>query len=78
MRATAPQVGASRVDIEGNVYESGPGGVWIISPEGKLLGKILTPELVANVEFGDADHRTLYIAARSSVYKIRVNTAGIP
>jgi gluconolactonase len=52
--------------------------VWIVSPEGKHLGTILTPELVANVEFGDPDHKTLYIAARTSVYKIRVNTAGIP
>ncbi len=67
-----------KVDTKGNVYESGPGGIWIISPQGKLLGKILTPELLANVEFGDPDHKTLYIAARSSVYKIRVNTAGIP
>ena len=67
-----------KVDIKGNVYESGPGGIWIISPEGKLLGKILTPELVANHTFGDPDHKTLYIVARSSVYKIRLNTAGIP
>src|SRR6266704_2916250 len=49
-----------------------------LSPEGRHLGTILTPELVANVEFGDPDHKTLYIAARTSVYKIRVNTAGIP
>ena len=67
-----------KVDIKGNVYESAAGGVWIISPEGKHLGTILTPELVANVEFGDPDHKTLYIAARTSVYKIRVNTPGIP
>lgn len=67
-----------KVDIKGNLYESAAGGVWIISPEGKHLGTILTPELVANVEFGDPDHKTLYIAARTSVYKIRVNTAGIP
>jgi gluconolactonase len=67
-----------KVDIKGNVYESGPGGIWVISPEGKLLGKILTPELVANLTFGDPDHKTLYIVARSSVYKIRLKTAGIP
>jgi gluconolactonase len=67
-----------KVDIKGNLYESGPGGIWVISPEGKLLGKILTPELVANLTFGDPDHKTLYIVARSSVYKIRLNTAGIP
>ena len=67
-----------KVDIKGNLYESGPGGIWVISPDGKLLGKILTPELVANLTFGDPDHKTLYIVARSSVYKIRLNTAGIP
>ena len=67
-----------KVDVKGNVWESAAGGVWIISPEGRHLGTILTPELVANVEFGDPDHKTLYIAARTSVYKIRVNIAGIP
>src|SRR6266480_547119 len=67
-----------KVDVKGNVWESAAGGVWIISPEGKHLGTILTPELVANVEFGDPDHKTLYIAARTSVYKIRVNIAGVP
>ena len=50
----------------------------IVSPEGKHLATILTPELVANVEFGDPDHKTLYIATRTSVYKIRVNAAGTP
>ena len=67
-----------KVDVQGNVWESGPTGVWVISPQGKHLGTILVPELVANVEFGDPDHKTLYIAARSSVYKIRVNIPGIP
>jgi len=67
-----------RVDSKGNLYETAPGGVWIISAEGKHLGTILTPELAANVEFGDADRKTLYIAARTSIYKIRLNTPGIP
>jgi gluconolactonase len=75
---TAGIADGMKVDTKGNVYESGPGGIWIISPDGKLLGKILTPELVANVEFGGRDHKTLYIAARSSIYKIPVNTPGIP
>jgi gluconolactonase len=67
-----------KVDTKGNIYTSGPKGLWIISPEGKLLGRILTPEPVANLVFGDADYKTLYIAARSSIYKIRLKTAGIP
>ncbi len=66
-----------KVDTKGNIYESGPGGVWILSQEGKHLGTIRTPEFVANVAFGDPDNKTLYIAARTSIYKIRVNTPGI-
>jgi len=66
-----------RVDTKGNLYETAPGGVWIISPEGKHLGTIRAPEISTNVGFGDADKKTLYIAARTSIYKIRVNTPGI-
>jgi len=66
-----------RVDTRGNLYETGPGGVWIISPEGKHLGTVRAPEISTNVGFGDADRKTLYIAARSSIYRIRVNTPGI-
>ena len=67
-----------RVDVKGNLWETGPGGVWIVTPEGKHIGTIKLPELGANVEFGDRDHRTLYIAARTSIYKIRLNVEGIP
>jgi gluconolactonase len=66
-----------KVDIKGNVWESGPRGIWIMSPDGKHLGTILTPEFVANLCFGDRDNKTLYIAARTGVYKIRVNIPGI-
>ena len=66
-----------KVDTKGNIYESGPRGIWIVSPEGKHLGTILTPEFVANVCFGDRDNKTLYVAARTGVYKIRVNIPGI-
>jgi gluconolactonase len=66
-----------RVDTKGNLYETAPGGVWIISPEGKHLGTIRAPEQSTNVGFGDADRKTLYIAARSSIYRIRVITPGI-
>jgi gluconolactonase len=66
-----------RVDTKGNLYETAPGGVWVISPEGKHLGTIRAPEQSTNIGFGDADKKTLYIAARTSIYKIRVNTPGI-
>jgi gluconolactonase len=67
-----------RVDSKGNIYSSGPQGVWIISPEGKHLGTIVVPKetYVGNVGFGDADFKTLYIASRSRLYKIRLKTAG--
>jgi gluconolactonase len=66
-----------RVDKEGNIYGSGPGGVWIISPQGKHLGTIKVPEIVANVAWGDHDAKTLYIVASTSVYKVRTKVAGV-
>jgi gluconolactonase len=66
-----------RVDSKGNLYETGPGGVWVISPSGKHLGTIRAPEQSTNVGFGDPDRTTLYIAARTSIYRIRVNVPGI-
>jgi gluconolactonase len=66
-----------KVDIEGNIYSAGPGGVWIFSGAGKHLGTIAIPEVVGNVAWGGADHRTLYIAATSSVYRIRLKVAGV-
>ena len=66
-----------KVDRLGNVYSTGPGGIWIFSPEGKHLGTILTPEKASNVAWGDADHKTLYITASTSVYRVTLNVAGI-
>jgi gluconolactonase len=65
-----------RVDNQGNLYGSGPGGVWIISPEGKHLGTIRVPEPVSNVAWGDKDAQTLYITASTSVYRIRLTVSG--
>ena len=61
-----------KVDKKGNVFSVGPGGVWIISPAGKLLGKVNLPNPAANVAFGDADYRGLYITARTSLMHIRL------
>jgi gluconolactonase len=66
-----------RVDKNGNIYGAGPGGVWIISPEGKHLGTIHVPEVVGNVAWGDADGKTLYITASKSVYRIKLNAEGV-
>lgn len=67
-----------KVDVNGNVYSTGPGGVWIFTPEGKPLGIILMPEKAANVAWGGGDRRTLYITASSSVYRMRLNIPGAP
>jgi gluconolactonase len=70
-----------RVDSKGNIYSTGPRGVWIISPEGKHLGTILVPSetpwfTAVNLCFADADYKTLYITGRAYVYRTRVNTPG--
>src|SRR5258707_12844581 len=66
-----------KVDRQGNVYSTGPGGVWIFSPEGKPLGVILTPERAANVNWGGADRKTLYITASSSIYRVTLKVPGV-
>jgi gluconolactonase len=66
-----------KVDQEGHVYVSAPGGVWILSPEGKALGQIVPPEHDANFAFGDADGKTLYLTASTGLYRIRVGVPGI-
>jgi gluconolactonase len=66
-----------KVDVAGNIYATGPGGIWVISPAGKRLGVIHAPEVPSAVAFGDADGKTLYITARTSVYRIRVKIAGM-
>jgi gluconolactonase len=64
-----------KVDTQGNVFCSGPDGVWIISPQGKYLGRIRTPEHAANIAWGE-DGRSLFITASTSIYKIRLNFSG--
>ncbi len=66
-----------KVDTTGNVYVSAPGGLQILSPEGKHLGTIRTPQHVHNMAWGDDDGKTLYLCARSGLYRIRLNIAGI-
>lgn len=65
-----------KVDRNGNVYVSGPGGIWVLSSRGKHLGTIRPPELPANFAWGDEDGRTLYMTARTGIYRIRLNVAG--
>ena len=67
-----------KVDIEGNVYCTGPGGVWVVAASGEILGRILPPEVPANVCWGDSDMSTLYITARTSVYRVKLAIPGMP
>jgi gluconolactonase len=66
-----------KVDTRGNLYCSGPGGVWIFSPQGKHLGTIKLPEVPANCHWGDSDAKTLYMTARTGFYRLRLNVPGI-
>jgi gluconolactonase len=67
-----------KVDVEGRVYCTGPGGTWVFAPDGTRLGLIRTPEIPANVAFGGPDLRTLFFTARTSVYSLRVSVPGQP
>lgn len=66
-----------KVDKTGNVYSTGPGGIWIMSPDGKHIGTILTPQRLTNLAFGDADGKTLYITNRTELFRVRLKIAGI-
>jgi len=66
-----------KVDEKGNLYSTGPGGIWIMSPAGKRLGTIAFPEVPANLAFGDADGKMLYVTARTGLYRIRLKIPGI-
>ena len=65
-----------KVDIEGRVYCTGPGGCWVFAPDGALIGVIELPEYPANCGWGGADNRTLYFTANTSVYSLRMTTPG--
>jgi len=67
-----------KVDCKGNVYCTGPGGVWVLSPQGNRLGSIVFPEQAVNFAFGGEDLRTLFCCAHSSVYTLRTRIPGQP
>ena len=67
-----------KVDVQGNVFCTGSGGVWVIDPSGEPLGVVETPEVSSNVAWGDVDFKTLYITAQTSIYRVRTATGGVP
>jgi gluconolactonase len=66
-----------KIDKAGNLYVSGPGGLWILSPEGKHLGTIIPPKHPHNFTWGDADGKTLYLCAKSGLYRMPLNIEGV-
>jgi gluconolactonase len=60
-----------KVDAAGNLYVSGPGGLWVIGADGVHLGTLRLPELAANLAWGDADGKSLYLTARTGLYRLR-------
>jgi gluconolactonase len=65
-----------KLDVEDNIYCTGPGGVWIYTPDGVLLGRIRMPEVTANLNWGGEDGRSLYLTATTSLYRIRCLVGG--
>jgi gluconolactonase len=66
-----------KVDTAGNLYCTGPGGIWIFAPDGRYLGLIKTPEEPSNCNWGDTDGQTLYITSPHEVYRIRLKIEGV-
>jgi gluconolactonase len=65
-----------KVDKNGNIFVTGPKGIWVWDPKGNHLGTIAMPEQPANLNWGDKEHRTLYITATTSVYRLEMKTQG--
>lgn len=65
-----------KVDISGNIFCTGPDGIWVLDTEGTLLARIHMPEVAANLNWGDEDRGTLYITASTGLYKLRTLTHG--
>jgi gluconolactonase len=65
-----------KVDQTGNIFVTGPKGIWVWDAKGNHLGTIVMPEQPANLAWGDKDYRTLYITAATSVYRLEMKTAG--
>lgn len=66
-----------KIDQKGNLYGAGPGGIWVLTPEGKHLGTIRPAENPANLAWGDADGKALYFTAVTGLYRLKLNVAGI-
>ncbi len=66
-----------KCDVEGNVYCTGPGGIHVVAPDGKLLGRLRIPDHTTNLAWGDSDWRSLYVTTYHGVYRTRLRAAGV-
>ena len=66
-----------KVDTEGHLYVSAAGGIWVFSQDREHLGTVRTPEIPANCAWGDSDWRTLFITARTSIYRVKTGVQGV-
>jgi gluconolactonase len=73
----ADAIDGVKVDVDGRVYVSGPGGIWVIAADGRHLGTIVPPSQAHNFAFGGADGKTLYLTAGHGLYSMRLNVAGV-
>lgn len=67
-----------KIDAHGNIYLTGPGGIWIFDTSGEHLGVLHTPERAANLGWGGDDWSTLFITASTSLYSVQCKVSGIP
>ncbi len=67
-----------KVDARGNLYVTGPGGIWVLTPAGEALGLLRMPETPANLCWGGPGLKTLFITATTSLYSLEMNAAGAP
>jgi gluconolactonase len=64
-----------KIDVAGNIWATGPGAVFVFSPDGKHVGTVTPPEDPANCAWGD-DGRSLYITAETGIYRLRTLVMG--
>ena len=67
-----------KVDMEGNIYCTGPSALWVYQPDGELVGTVAGPHQPANVAFGGADRRMLLVTATTSLFTLRTKIPGVP
>ena len=65
-----------KIDLDENIFSTGPGGIWIFDKTQKLLGRVHLPEKTSNLAWGENSRKTLFITSSSRVYRLETNTVG--